>query len=68
MSEFDNYAMTKVKVEGVILSSILRLCKHFLQFGQSKLEFARKTFRGCCGRNRMVVGFITTCAISAYHH
>jgi len=20
------------------------------------------------GRNRMVVGFITTCAISAYHH
>jgi hypothetical protein len=23
---------------------------------------------GCCGRDRMVVGFTTTCAISAYHH
>jgi hypothetical protein len=24
--------------------------------------------RVCCGRDRMVVGFTTTCAISAYHH
>jgi hypothetical protein len=24
--------------------------------------------RGCCGRDRMVVGFTTTYAISAYHH
>jgi hypothetical protein len=24
--------------------------------------------RGCHGRDRMVVGFTTTCAISAYHH
>jgi len=24
--------------------------------------------RGCRGRDRMVVGFTTTCAISAYHH
>ena len=24
--------------------------------------------RGCCGRDRMVVGFTATCAISAYHH
>jgi len=23
---------------------------------------------GCCGRDRMAVGFTTTCAISAYHH
>jgi len=23
---------------------------------------------GCRGRYRMVVGFTTTCAISAYHH
>ena len=23
---------------------------------------------GCCGRDRMVVGFIPNCAISAYHH
>jgi hypothetical protein len=24
--------------------------------------------RGHCGRDRMVVGFTTVCAISAYHH
>jgi len=24
--------------------------------------------RGCCGRDRMVVGFTTTYAISAYRH
>jgi len=24
--------------------------------------------RGCRGRKRMIVGFTTTCAISAYHH
>jgi len=23
---------------------------------------------GCCGHDCMVVGFTTTCAISAYHH
>jgi len=23
---------------------------------------------GLCGRDRMVVGFATTCAISVYHH
>ena len=27
-----------------------------------------KTTRDHCGRDRMVVGFITTYAISAYHH
>ena len=25
-------------------------------------------YRGCLGHDRMVVGFTTTCAISAYHH
>jgi len=25
-------------------------------------------WRGRCGRDRMVFGFTTTCAISAYHH
>ena len=25
-------------------------------------------FRGCHGHDRMVVGFVTTYAISAYHH
>ena len=24
--------------------------------------------KGCRGRNRMVVGFTTTCAINVYHH
>jgi hypothetical protein len=27
-----------------------------------------KITRGHCGRDRMVVGFTATCAISAYHH
>ena len=26
------------------------------------------TITACCGRDRMVVGFTTTYAISAYHH
>ena len=26
------------------------------------------SYRGCCGRDRIVVGFTTTCSISAYHH
>jgi len=31
-------------------------------------EFIKDGSEGCCGRDRMVVGFTTTCAISAYHH
>ena len=27
-----------------------------------------KGSKGCCGRDCMVVGFTTTCAISAYHY
>jgi hypothetical protein len=30
--------------------------------------FNRYLFRGHRGRDRIVVGFTTTCAISAYHH
>jgi hypothetical protein len=30
-------------------------------------EFSKET-RGRRGRDRMVVGFTTTCAISVYHH
>ena len=26
------------------------------------------TYRGCHGRDRMVVGFTATCAVSSYHH
>jgi len=32
------------------------------------LKVRRKTNRGCRGRDRMVVGFTTTYAISTYHH
>jgi hypothetical protein len=28
----------------------------------------KKTIRDHCGRDHMVVGFTTTCAINAYHH
>jgi hypothetical protein len=30
--------------------------------------FIQLLYRGCRGRHRMVVGFTTTCATSAYHH
>ena len=30
--------------------------------------YKHKYSRGRCGRDRMVVGFTTTYAISAYHH
>jgi hypothetical protein len=29
--------------------------------------FVNISYRCCCGHDRMVVGFTTTCAISAYH-
>jgi len=34
----------------------------------STLPNCFKLNRGCHGRDRMIVGFTTTCAISAYHH
>jgi hypothetical protein len=30
--------------------------------------FDQKVKRGCRGHDRMIVGFTTTCVISAYHH
>jgi len=33
-----------------------------------KYVFIPFSRRGCCGRDRMVVGFTTTYTISAYHH
>ena len=37
--------------------------------GQSLLDcYIVKTLKGHCGRDRMVVGFTTTRAISDYHH
>ena len=32
------------------------------------LSILQYLIRGRCGRDRMVVGFTTTCAISTYHH
>ena len=39
----------------------------WIVLSQLLLDF-QKQIRGRCGRDRMVVGFITTYAISAYHH
>jgi len=47
--------MLNVGELGVLLS---KTSKHFI----------KKKLRGHCGRDRMVVGFTTTCVISAYHH
>jgi hypothetical protein len=32
------------------------------------IVFVFRIFRGCNGRDRIVVGFTTTFAIGAYHH
>ena len=45
-----------------ILIENISLLSHKLQIAAAPNE------QGCRGRDRMVVGFITTCAISAYHH
>ena len=34
---------------------------------ESNGSFKTVFFMDCCGRDRMVVGFTITCAISAYH-
>jgi hypothetical protein len=46
----------------VILIENVSLLSHKLQIAAAPNEQGRR------GRDRMVVGFITTCAISAYHH
>jgi len=33
-----------------------------------QMEIYLKQTRGCRGRDRMVVGFTTTCTISSFHH
>ena len=45
-----------------ILIENVSLLSHKLQIAAAPNEQGRH------GRDRMVVGFITTCAISAYHH
>jgi len=37
-------------------------------YTQIYVNLVKLAFKGCHGRNRMVVGFPTNCAISAYQH
>jgi hypothetical protein len=55
--------------------SILRLLTHISMYigantnsGVNIIKKYPKTTQGCCGHDRMVVGFIANYAISAYHH
>ena len=47
---------------------VCNLEKSFYSFGIYIFVCLHYKFRGCRGRDRMVVGFYTTYAISAYHH
>ena len=38
------------------------------EFTSGSAKMAQILLGGCHGRDGMVVGFTTTCAISAYHH
>ena len=40
----------------------------WVTISQDQNIYILKISRGCRGRNRIVVGFITTCVISVYHH
>ena len=56
-----------------VCSGFLFVCyEHVISISYLGLETNRSFFhqllRGCRDRDRMVVGFITTYAISAYHH
>jgi len=44
------------------------LCKNCWKLSFMFIEHGIFMFRGLRGRERMIVGFTTTCAISAYHH
>jgi hypothetical protein len=39
-----------------------------LELHTGTISFLLILLRGCCGRDDMMVGFTTTCAISVYHH
>jgi len=41
---------------------------HFCYAAKPALVTTSVKQGGRCGRDRMVVGFTTTCTISAYHH
>jgi hypothetical protein len=42
--------------------------KGFVTFIYKDVQYTLIFLRGRRGRDRMVVGFTTTCTISAYHH
>ena len=46
----------------------VRLFKDLFFLYYKQFCLYRLHFGGCCGHDRMVVEFTTTCAISAYHH
>ena len=72
-------SQNKVSAKNILSShkkTILSLHKHselwnnvnFQKLIPNILWVALTEFRGCHGRDHMVVGFITTYATSAYHH
>jgi hypothetical protein len=70
------YIENNIFIEEVVFSLIKIVVEHFLKCilsKSTKMFFPPNSptyfiFRGRCGRDLMVVGFTTTCAISAYHH
>jgi hypothetical protein len=47
---------------------VFKGAKPVIVFATTMLYFITIISKGCRGRDRMVVGFMTTYAISAYHH
>ena len=47
---------------------ICYLLSNSIKFEHNKYVAIPYLIGGCCGRYRMVVGFTTTYAVSAYHH
>jgi hypothetical protein len=54
--------------ERIMLSLVSTGVSSFCCLPLVSTEVSLVCFRGCHGRDRMVVGFITTYAIRAYHH
>jgi hypothetical protein len=65
LGDYDNLIKKLLLIK--IMSDTCRLVTS-LNMLQHNNMFDQKVKRGCCGHDRMIVGFTTTCAISAYHH
>ena len=50
------------------MAIICYLLSNSIEFEHNKYVAIPYLIGGCCGRYRMVVGFTTTYAVSAYHH